>query len=58
MAGKKRSDRAFAVFITVLVILLILAMALFVYGSMTNGLPKPHLPGQHPLAWGTMPHHG
>lgn len=58
MADRKRSDRAFAVFITVLVILLILSIALFVYGSMTNGLPQPRLPGQHPFAWGTMPHHG
>lgn len=58
MADKKRSDRAFSVFNTVLVILLILAIALFVYGSTTNGLSQPVLPGKHPSAWGTTPHHG
>lgn len=57
MADKKRGDRAFAIFITVLVILLMLAIALFVYGSMTNDLPKPHLPWQGLPALGTMVHH-
>ncbi len=58
MADRKRGSRAYAMFITALVILLILAIALFVYGSMTNGLPQPHLPGRGLFALGTIPHHG
>lgn len=58
MADRKRGDRAFAMFITVLVILLMLSIALFVYGSMTNGLPQPHLPGRGLFALGMIPHHG
>lgn len=57
MAGKKKS-RGFAVFITVLVILLIGCIALFVYGSMTNGIPQPRLPGKGIFALGTMLPHG
>ena len=57
MAGKKKS-RGFAVFITVLVILLIGAIALFVYGSSTNGIPQPKLPGQGVFALRTILHHG
>jgi len=57
MAGKKKS-RGFAVFITVLVILLIGCIALFVYGSMTNGLPQPRLPGKGVFALRTIVHHG
>lgn len=43
MAEKKRKNRGFAVFITVLVILLLGAIALFVYGSMHNGVIAPRL---------------
>ncbi len=56
--GDKKGSCYFAVYIAVLVILLILAMALFVYGSATNGLPRPQLPGHSTLAWGTTLHHG
>ena len=56
MAGRKQ-DHGFAIFIAVLVILLILAIALFVYGSMTNGLIQPRLPGKGIFALGTVyPH--
>ena len=58
MADRKRHNRSFAIFITVLVILLILAIALFVYGSMTNGIPQPKLPGKGIFALGTTPRHG
>lgn len=58
MAAKKRSNRGYAIFITVLVILLIGAIALFVYGSATNGIPQPKLPGQGVFALRTMLHHG
>lgn len=58
MARKQKKSRSFALFITVLVILLILAVALFVYGSMNNGIPQPRLPGMNVFALGTMPHHG
>lgn len=57
MAGRKK-DRGFAIFIAVLVVLLILAVALFVYGSMTNGLIQPKLPGKGIFALGTMHPHG
>lgn len=57
MAGRKK-DRGFAIFITVLVILLILAIALFIYGSMTNGMPQPRLPGKGIFAMGTVHSHG
>lgn len=58
MADKKRRNRGFAIFIAVLVILLMLAIALFVYGSMNNGLPQPRLPGQSIFALRTMCWHG
>ena len=58
MAGKAKKTCGFSVFIAVLVILLILAIALFVYGSMTNGIPQPRLPGIHVFAQGTMLRHG
>ena len=58
MADKKRRNLGFTIFITVLVILLILAIALFVYGSMTNGIPQPKLPGKGIFALGTMMLHG
>ena len=57
MAGKKKS-RGFAVFITVMIILLIGCIALFVYGSMTNGLPQPRLPGMNVFAQGRYLRHG
>lgn len=57
MAGKKKKSRAFSLFMTVIVILLILSIALFVYGSMNNGLPQPQLPGKFRFALGTMPLH-
>ena len=58
MADKKRESRGFAIFISVLVILLMLAIALFVYGSITNGLPQPRLPGQSIFALRTICWHG
>ncbi len=58
MAAKKRSNRGYAIFIIVLVILLIGAIALFVYGSMNNGIPQPRLPGKGVFALRTMLRHG
>lgn len=58
MADRKRRSPGFAIFITVLVILLILAIALFVYGSMTNGIPQPRLPGKGIFALGHSMLHG
>lgn len=52
MASKKPASRAYPIFMTVLVILLILAIALFVYGSITNGIPQPRLPGGDLFAMG------
>ena len=49
---------AYHVFIAVLVVLLILAVALFVYGSATNGVIRPQLPGKGLFALGTILHHG
>lgn len=58
MSDKKRSDRRFALLITVLTILLLLAVWLFVYGSATNGLPRPQLPGRELSACGAVRCHG
>lgn len=58
MAAKKPRITGFAVLITVLVILLMLAIALFIYGSMTNGIPQPRLPGKGVFALGTTSLHG
>ncbi len=59
MADKKRKSRGFAIFITVLVILLIGAMALFVYGSMNNGIVAPRLrPNLNGAILETMLRHG
>lgn len=58
MAVKRGRPTGYAIFMTVLVILLILAIALFVYGSMTNGLPQPRLPGMNVFARGRYLRHG
>lgn len=58
MAGKQKKSRAFSVFITVMVVLLILAVALFIYGSATNGVVQPRLPGKGLFGLGTVLHHG
>ena len=58
MPDKKRSRSSFVCLITVLVILLVLCIALFIYGSATNGLPQPRLPGKGLFALGTMLQHG
>ena len=43
MAENKRKGRGFAIYIAVLVVLLLGAIALFVYGSMHNGVVAPRL---------------
>ncbi len=53
----RKDSRRFALFIAVLAVLLAMAVWLFGYGSMTNGLPQPSLPGGRPSAQGTV-HHG
>lgn len=58
MADRKRGARAFVLFITILVILLMLAIALFVYGSMTNSLTQPSLPRRGLFALGMITRHG
>lgn len=58
MADKRRKPSAFAIFIGILVVLLMLAIALFVYGSMTNGIPRPVLPGRSVFALRTIMYHG
>ena len=58
MTGKRGRPTGYTVFITVLVILLMLAVWLFVYGSMNNGLPQPRLPGKGVFALGRMHTHG
>ena len=54
----RRKPSAYSVFIAVLTVLLILAIALFIYGSMTNGIPQPHLRGKGVFALGTIIRHG
>ncbi len=58
MARKPRKPSAYSIFIAVLVVLLILAVALFIYGSASNGMPRPVLPGQSHFALGTIMRHG
>ncbi len=58
MAGRQKKNRGFALFIALMVLLLILAIMLFVYGSMNNGIPQPKLPGKGVFALGTIMHHG
>lgn len=53
-----RKPSAYHLFIAVLVVLLILAIALFIYGSATNGIIRPQLPGKGLFAMGTIPRHG
>ena len=57
MADKK-SDRAYRIWLAALMILLLLAIALFVYGSATNGIPQPRLPDKGVFALGTTLLHG
>lgn len=58
MAGKQKKSRAYPIFIAVMLILLILAVALFIYGSANNGVVQPRLPGKGVFGLGTMLHHG
>ena len=53
-----RKPSGYHIFIAVLVVLLLLAIALFIYGSATNGLPKPVLPGQGRFAMRMIMRHG
>ena len=57
MAAKK-PDRTYHICMAVLVILLMLAIALFIYGSTTNGVPQPRLPGKGVFALGATAPHG
>ena len=52
MAGKHRKPSPFSIYIAVLEVLQVFAIALFIYGSATNGLPQPVLPGKRPFALG------
>ena len=54
----RRKPSAYSVFIAVLTVLLILAIALFIYGSATNGVIRPQLPGRGIFALGTILRHG
>ena len=54
----KKSGWAYRIWLAALVILLLLAIALFIYGSATNGIPKPRLPGKGVFALGTTYLHG
>ena len=58
MTRKHRKPSGYNILITVLVVLLIGAIALFIYGSATNGLPQPTLPGKGHFALGMIIHHG
>lgn len=52
-----RKPSGYHIFIAVLTVLLILAIALFIYGSATNGVIRPHLPGKDSFAQGiNLPH--
>jgi hypothetical protein len=54
----RRKPSAYSIFIAVLAVLLIFAIALFIYGSATNGIPQPRLPGKGVFALGTIICHG
>ena len=53
-----RKPSAYSIFIAVLVVLLLGAIALFIYGSMNNSLPQPVLLGKRPFALGMIMRHG
>ena len=53
-----RKPSGYHIFIAVLVVLLLLAVALFIYGSATNGVIRPQLPGKGLFALGTSLRHG
>ena len=53
-----RKPSAYHIFIAVLVVLLFFAIALFIYGSATNGVIRPQLPGKGLFALGTGLRHG
>lgn len=58
MAAKQKKSRGYTIFMAVMIVLLILAIALFVYGSMHNGIIQPRLPGKGFFAWGATLLHG
>ena len=53
-----RKPSGYHIFIAVLTVLLMLAVALFIYGSVTNGMIRPQLPGKGAFALGTSPSYG
>lgn len=46
MTKRPPAGRGYRIFIAILVVLLIGCIALFVYGTMHNGIPQPQLPGE------------
>ena len=58
MADRKRGPRGYRIFLLIITVLLIGAIALFIYGSATNGLPQPRLPGKGVFALETILRHG
>ena len=54
----KKKNHGFTILMFVLFILLGLAIALFVYGSMNNGIRAPKLPGKGVFALWTIQPHG
>ena len=58
MADRKRGPCGYRIFLFIMTVLLIGAIALFIYGSATNGLPQPRLPGKGVFALGTILRHG
>ncbi len=58
MAGKQRKKHGFAILIFILLLLLVGAVALFIYGSANNHLPVPQLPGKGSFALRMLLYHG
>lgn len=58
MADRKHAPKGYRIFLIIMTVLLIGAIALFIYGSVTNGLPQPRLPGKGLFALGTILRHG
>ena len=49
MAATSRRHPLFILFLLLMALLCVAGIALMVYGSMTNGIPGPRLPGLPPL---------
>lgn len=51
MAASSRRHPLYLLFLLLMALMCAAGVALVIYGSMTNGIPMPRLPGKPLIAW-------